>query len=519
MIERRAPGTANRAHRAELARIAEKLVVTVSDVAELVDRPPWAVTQWRKRVSDPFPEPISAGRSPQFNAGEVLAWLRVNEGLGEDRPSASWYWRHAVALLPAATDPTQRPHLRGYVAALVALGAALHDVGRSTNTRQLALGASSASLVAAAERVEQQRSEWDGLLATRLAMVDPDPDVLGTLTRTIDLVLEAASQRSQSKLPVSAKLFDDGLTALAELAPDAAASHPLLVDLASAITSSWPGATVLDPACGEAMLLARVDSDRRPRLLVGIERDPQVAGTARTRLALRGSTAEIIYADALRGADLVDHSVDIVLLDPPTGGSAAGLGSWLALVTRVLALGGRAAVAMPAASLRASASAAELLHRRRVAAVVLLPPTVRHAARDTQSLTIIGSAGQHEQILVADLRPVRPSRSVRPAEHARQFNGVAHLIDAWLADPDADGADLPAFRDRTGIRAEIVGAAEALVSGVTTVSTTAPSPEIADAVANLQGLLAGGRDLPGADRLDKALRSFARANGLPDLAP
>ena len=452
----------------ERLELAGQLLVSVGDVVDLLDgrnRKPWVVNQWRKRSEDPFPGPVHGGRSPQFRGDEVLTWLWDHQQLARDRPGPEWFWPQAVKLLPGATRPADRTHLRSYLATLVADVVDADGVDRG------------------------------------LGLVVPDPDVVALLRRTLTLALTVSPQASTGWS--AALLLDAGLAILGDLFPETAVSHWLLVELVAAIVERWPGTTALDPACGEALVLAELAGSRRSLIAVAVELDAGAANTARIRFDLRSLPVDLRHGDAFDeiGED-EGGAFDIVVLDPPTGRGAPGLGRWLALVDRMLAPTGRAAVALPAGSLRANASAAEVLHRRQVAAVVLLPSQVRPAVRDTQALVVLEAAGGCEQVLVIDLR------HVKHRDEATMTATIAGLVDQQVSDPASVEAAIDSFIRQTGTRAWMAAAADIVADGVLPADSVA-SVEVLTMVADLEVALAADPHLAGADKVQRALRIFA----------
>lgn len=482
--------------------MAGHLLLRVGDVVDLLEgkhAKAWVVNQWRKRLSDPFPAPVAGGRSPRFDAAEVLSWLWDRDLLDRDRPEPAWFWLQAVRTLPAGTRADERAHLRNYLAALVTVAAEEHAGGA-------ALGPSTAALVDSAKAVEAQRSELRGLLADALSRTAPSPDVVALLCRTLSTALEA--QSTTRAAPAAPQLLDDALGVLAELWPDTAVSHWLLVELVSTLTASWPTAAVLDPACGEALVLAALaHRDGSQIQAVAVEKDREAAATARLRFVLHDLPIEVRVGDAFSLTAGDDGAFDLVVLDPPTGREGPGLSQWLALVDRVLSRTGRAAVALPAGSLRANAAAAEVLHRRQVSAVVLLPPLVRPAVRDAQALVVIEASGACEQVLVVDLRLVRPRHG------ELHTSALAALVDCWLDDRAGAGAAITAFEERTKVPIRVLDADVVVANGPVPVAAEAGA-DVQDAVAALQVALAANPGLTGAEKLQWALGVFARKHDL-----
>ena len=499
------------AGRRELEDLAEQFLISVGDVVALTGRPPWAVAQWRKRVRDPFPDPVEGGRSPQFNAAQVLAWLRRqndsrHEVLPAGEPRPAWFFRRAAALLPGATVPDQRQHLRVYVAALVTLGAALRSEGQPPprGTRQV-IGATAADLETQAVKVERRRPELRGLLASNLALVTPDAEVLTTLALTLDHTLRPPGCDVADVPLVAAGLLDDALATLTELAASAPTTHPLVAEITREVAGPWHPARVLDPACGEGVLMAELTRRHQEIELVGVELDAAAAATAQLRLSLRGVDPDVRQGDALAADDLRNGGFDAVVLDPPTG----DLGPWIELMSEALSEEGHAVIALRATSLRGSAKS--LVTRRQTAAVVLLPPSVRHGGRDTQALAVISKAGGRDAILVLDLSHLRP-----PVLRNGQSAQIGQLVSQWLDQPDTAEAGRATFSADTDLSTHVVEARRAERTSL--VDLIEPEPEVASeaevraAVTQLEETLSRSEGLRGAGELRAALETFSRAN-------
>ena len=497
-----------------LDEAATQLLVTVGDIAALTGKRPSVVSRWRKQPVRPFPEPVSGGRSPMFNATEALVWLEEHGHLLEGQPGSAWFWRQAVRVLPAATDAAQRAHLRSFVASLVALGAAGHRRLGSKHPNSATiheLPTTAPALRDLARTIEDRQPALRGLLVSGLEEADPDPEVLAILVVALDHALLAVTADA-SGVPTSSDLLDDALATLAELSPGAPVTQDTLADLIAAITGDWAATKVLDPACGEGALLTRLaERGARTRTLVGIEIDARAARIARIRLALRGVDAEIDIQDAFRSG-IPDRSFDAVVIDPPAGDGGRGTSRWLTLASNVLAPGGRAAVVVPAASLRSNAAGGEALRQRRVAAIVLLPPTVRHGVRDTQALALLSARGGHAKVLVVDLSDHRTSRNPSPCPQ------IARLLNHWFADPATAESQLVAFTKNTHIRTDVIDSRDALAQGpIRPIIPRLPS-ELEEAVLHLQRLLDQNPDLRGAEKLADSLHLFAKRQGVRTLA-
>ncbi|MGI5330258.1 N-6 DNA methylase [Actinomadura nitritigenes] len=248
----------------------EDATVTTSDIARLVRVSRAAVSNWRRRHPG-FPQPVGGTpASPVFSLAEVEAWLRAQGKLVETPPE-----ERAWQLLRAAGDEHE-------------LGAVLRQVGSCQRTG-VPLGGLS-------DRAAAKR--------------------LGVDQRSVPL-LRAVDELSGAWGP--ARAFEFLVERYLEVRlPRMALTSPQLAELVAGLVD--PDArSVLDPACGTGELLSALPapSANAERRLVGQERDDVLASLAGTRLALRGTPADIRTGDSLRQDAFAGLTVDAVVCDPP----------------------------------------------------------------------------------------------------------------------------------------------------------------------------------------------------------
>lgn len=250
--------------------VREDATVTTSDIARLVRVSRAAVSNWRRRHPD-FPQPIGGTpTSPVFSLAEVEAWLRDQGKLVETPPE-----ERAWQLLRAAGDERE-------------LGAVLRQVG-ACQRAGIPLGGLS-------DRSAAKRLGVDQRSVPLLRAVDELSGVWGP-ARAFEFMVE--------------RYLEVRLPRMALTSPQLAALIAGLVD---------PDArSVLDPACGTGELLSALPapSGGAERRLVGQERDEVLASLAGTRLALRGTPADIRTGDSLRQDAFAGLTVDAVVCDPP----------------------------------------------------------------------------------------------------------------------------------------------------------------------------------------------------------
>ena len=97
-----------------------EVLVSISDIVDLVGATgPAVVTNWRARFST-FPEPRVHGTQPRFELEEVLDWLRHDgpRNRSVPEPEPMWMWQRLVEAFGAAHSPSEA---RTRVAALLAV--------------------------------------------------------------------------------------------------------------------------------------------------------------------------------------------------------------------------------------------------------------------------------------------------------------------------------------------------------------------------------------------------------------
>ncbi|MGW3443013.1 N-6 DNA methylase [Streptomyces sp. NPDC001076] len=314
-------------------------LVTGSEIARLAGVTRAAVSNWRRRYED-FPAPAGGGASsPLFDLAAVQAWLD-KQRKGQDVSEEVQLWQ--------------------------ALRAAYGDemIGGLVDVAQLFVG------------VEGEASEalpTDAVrLARQLGASRSPGDVVSALTeRFTDSVRRAGSDQVTSPRIVHAVRHFAG-----EVSADA---------------------TLFDPACGIGTLLLAVGPELGPTRC-GQEVDARSARFAQLRADLTGRTGvDILTGDSLRDDHWSDLKADLVVCDPPVGGTdwgredllldprwelgtpsrAEGELAWLQHAYAHTAPGGRVLMVMPASVAYRKAGRrirAELVRRGILTHIIALPP-------------------------------------------------------------------------------------------------------------------------------------------------
>ena len=389
------PPHGSRARR-DLALLRRSLKVTSGEIAVLAGKDPSAVTHWRKGQKN-FPEPVVGGRSPLFNFDEVHDWLERHDKLANE-PDAAWLWRKSVQALHQATGQEGRSRLRGYVTAMVVvLPDFLDDISGFVELHETA-----------SFKHWREETDWDldddqaKFLLEHLTGVDTDHEARACTARAFRYASDSGcTQRG---------LLDDALDALDALSPAQTTTSLRISALITRLAYDLPNPpeSVLDLACGEATLLADLSgANLKPRhsfKLRGIEKDPDTAAIARTRLQLHDPHGEVdwdIRVDDSLAAATPTEPFDVVVVDPPTKKAK----EWVALAKKSLAANrtSRAFVLLPRSALDADGPCASLIRERQLEAVVFLPNRLKKNSRGLALCVITSGSDPCEEILVIDL--------------------------------------------------------------------------------------------------------------------
>jgi N-6 DNA Methylase len=444
-------------------RVALASLLNASQIAELAEVGPSAVSNWRKRFDD-FPEPVhkDPGGRDLFELGGIEAWLKKHDRLQGERRSKQLLWSAADLL-------------RGSVpadATLEVLGAALGLV--ALRRRQGGGGA--------------QGEDVGSMLAAAVAM-DPTVDDLlrplnGLRRQTADRLLSLIGAIEEAELLESFEwLLRRSQDSVEHQSSDAQAA--LLLALVGEEAE-----TIYDPAAGSGAFLGAlwqsVGTGGRPGLY-GQEIDPRISRIARQRFLIGDIPASMATGDTLVNDRRPDLRADVVVCDPPYGvrkswpASATGDPRWLAgrppAVTDFawlqqalhhLAADGRAYVFLPLGSLRKGGRERdlrrELLIEGAVEAVVSLPPRTASGTSIPLALWILcppGSSPNRNRVLLVDaaasVAPHRPVLDTLPVQR------IAETVRAWRAgmgvrEKDRDLAVAPPVLDLLGRDATLVPA-------------------------------------------------------------
>jgi hypothetical protein len=360
-------------------------LVSASEIAQIAQVKPSAVSNWRKR----FPDfPASAGTAPSggdlFLLSDVHGWL-----LSHDRAPKHGR-REAMEQLWAVAERLRGQALAGDLIGAVASCAALLHFARKNSQLPPDHRQGFAEIAAWARtvtaRLGAERPELGALFAPLTAL---EPQSLGLLLDSLvtfetaeelalvlDYALERGSRYSDFRSPEPAAAM------LAELAE--------------------PSGRVFDPAVGSGeFLIQAARATQGPLDLYGQELNESTWRLALARLLLRDLEAQIQLGDSLAQDRFLNLRADVVMCEPTAGARTVDLGyavgdprwqllgsldappprasdfTWLAHVIHHLAPDGRGYVILPAGSLfRGGIEArfrSELLRQGTIEAIVALP--------------------------------------------------------------------------------------------------------------------------------------------------
>jgi hypothetical protein len=325
-----------------------RVLVGVSEIAELTDVSAAVVTNWRSRF-ETFPRPAMSGPRPQFDLLKVLSWLDSGEGprgrLAPELPPETW-WRFAVrAFLLDGLVPSPRETL----SALLVLRH--HRDGRQLEVFRRAEPEEPGDpmvrmLSVVAHEAEQGDERLRDLLVPALAGIDGRTALcLTDLIRVLFMENWTADALQQ----LETVLADDQAPA-----GPARTTTASLAALMAALSGVRPDDVVFDPACGEGAALlacARLVDGRVS--LHGQELDDRTARIARSRLAIARLDADIAPPghDSLRDDQFPGLLADVVVLDPPVNEQRAPLTRWIPHALSHVKPSGRAVIALPLSAL------------------------------------------------------------------------------------------------------------------------------------------------------------------------
>ena len=441
------------------------LLMTMTDIAELADKPRPLITTWRRRYPDSFPAQVGRDEAhPQFDPHEVADWLLTTGRVERDRAEQELALFMLTGL--AASYPRQDA-----VAAVTALICLRYLAGENDP-----LADGDGDPVAATRTLALDLDPSDDVVLTEIRSI---PLHAGWLIALVDDLVEASWSCRAAFERVMAVRHRFGPVAQLSAMVTGAMTPPLarlVAELSGAHERGRRGQLVVaDPVAGPGDLLAEVvrllSVDNPPRIAAA-EPDPALARLARRRMLVHGVQRHDL--DIRIGGELPDTLGDpdvIVTQLPYQPGEARDLASTLNTVDNValrLSPGRFAVVLGPAAALTdelpfsaAQDARAKLLADDMVEAVIRLPGGMLpfRPGYETALWVLTQARGSRWQgrVLLADV-------SAQPLTHAVLSDLVEDVV-TWRRDGYQPGAHRRRYGQQMAVRDLIDRPRPLVVSG------------------------------------------------------
>ena len=442
------------------------LLMTMTDIAELADKPRPLITTWRRRYPDSFPAQVAGDEAhPQFDPHEVADWLLTTGRIERDRAEQELALFMLAGL--AASYPRQDA-----VAAVTALICLRYLAGENDP-----LADGDGDPVAAARTLALDLDPSDEVVLTEIRSI---PLHAGWLIGLVDDLVEASWSCRAAFERVMAVRHRFGPAAQLPSALITSAVTPPLARLVAELSGAYERGQrgqliVADPVAGPGDLLAEVvrllSVDNPPRIAAA-EPDPALVRLARRRMLVHGVHQRDL--DIPIGMELPDTLGDpdvIVTQLPYQPGETRDLAAALNAVDNValrLAPGRFAVVLGPATALTdelpysaAQDARAKLLADDVVEAVVRLPGGMLpfRPGYETALWVLTQARGSRWQgrVLLADV-------SAQPLTHAVISDLVEDVV-TWRRDGYQPGAHRRRYGQQMAVRDLIDRPRPLVVSG------------------------------------------------------
>ena len=429
------------------------LLMTMTDIAELADKPRPLITTWRRRYPDSFPAQVGGDEAhPQFDPHEVADWLLTTGRIERDRAEQELALFMLTGL--AASYPGQDA-----MAAVTTLICLRYLVGENDP-----LADGTGDPVAAALALALDYDPHDDVVLAEIRSIPPDA---GWLIGLVDDLIEASwnCREAFERVMAVRQRFGPAAQVPSALIPSALAPPlaRLIAELSGADERGRRGQLVVaDPAAGPGDLLAEVAlllSMDNPPKIAAAEPDPALARLARRRMLVHG--VQLRDLDIRIGGELPDTLDDpdvIVTQLPYQPGEARDLAAALNAVDNValrLSPGRFAVILGPAAALTdelpysaAHDARAKLLADDVVEAVIRLPGGMLpfRPGYETALWVLAQARGSRWQgrVLLADV-------SAQPLTHAVISDLVEDVV-TWRRDGYQPGAHRRRYGQQMAIR-------------------------------------------------------------------
>jgi hypothetical protein len=436
-------------------------LLNVSQIAELAQVGPSAVSNWRRRFDD-FPPPVHAvpGGRDLFELPDVERWLKKHGRLGGKRRSKHLLWS-AADLLRSSVAADSTMETIGAALALVALRGRSGSVGAAGNDAEAMLAAAVGMAPGISEALQPLRE------------LDRD---------TVNHLVSLAGQIEEAELPESF----EWLLRRSKDSVERQSSDTQVALLLALIGEE--GGTIYDPAAGSGSFLAALwqaaAAGEQPALC-GQEINSSSSRIARQRFLIGDIPVSLAVGDTLIDDHWPSLRADVVVCDPPYGVRKSWPASttgdprwisghppaytdfaWLQHSAYHLADEGRGYVFLPFGSLskggRERDLRRELLIDGAVEAIVSLPPRSTARASIPLALWILrpaGRSGNRNSVLMVDAAAaVAPHRPVLDSLPIQRIAGILRdwRVGMGVSERDRDLAAEPPLLDLLGGDATLV---------------------------------------------------------------
>lgn len=425
--------------------------LTLVDIAAIAGVSRAAVSNWRSRHAS-FPQPIAErGRSPLFDAQEILRWLAANveSNIAVFPGHKATKESREIALKSALnTASFQAPNPIDLAAiSLVLLVARL---GLSAQDWQELRTITSAPelIISAAKKVHRAYPEQ------AFRITPPEIFSIENLEPLLELLTSIDESESAEIADTLVEILFSrgGRGGLSALGNRASRSSQLLAE--ATLSSISTGETIYDPACGTGDTLLRIGREVDGIHAIGNDIDTQVAAVAVLLGIIQGTHLEVSVGDSLARDTHPDLQACAVVCEPPFGMRGFDISEddarWCGLASHVersgesaflldavahLAPGGRAYILAPAGTLdqgRWAKVRQYLVANGHVEAVIQLPPRLLTYTSIATALWVLTSEGESEQTALINASGViDPENRVRGwLENLRSGTtlGISHQI-------------------------------------------------------------------------------------------
>lgn len=292
--------------------------LAIKDIATLANVTRAAVSNWRARHDDfPQPTPDSPPRRPLFDLQEILDWLKGKDLLPKDAEK-----KQVKLALTAAANELRTSHIDPISATMLALYLlALRKQGETgqgdSGWQQVHAATTTSDFIQA---LEQAPAPAD-IDATTVLPWDQISELLSdeSVTNLVEGIARADSgdYAGAAGTIIDAFLGLGGRGDISAFGSSRSLSSKLLSNAAA--TTTAPGDTVLDPACGIGGTLLDLNTQVDDLTLLGNDIDPAPVAIAQIHAYLADADAVFTSSDSLAHDPHLDATFNTIVTEPPLG--------------------------------------------------------------------------------------------------------------------------------------------------------------------------------------------------------